>query len=181
MILFIALVVLALLAVVSEATSSRFLLGRRPTSGFVPNGTTQQDGTTPQGGTYQQGGGNFAGRTNFRSRNSGILNLFRIAPVFGRSFIWIMLGWSILGILLLALSAYGVWKTLHWSLNLSLVLGLVYLVGALPALFSIGGRGFNLLRFGMDLLSLVAAAVVAGLCLLPSVRDYFPAPLKKAR
>jgi uncharacterized membrane protein len=92
---------------------------------------------------------------------------------------WVSLGFSILGIVLLLLCAYGIWKSKVWGLNWGMFLAIVFLLGALPGLFSMGGRNVNWVRSGLNILSLVATLPILVLGVLPSVRDYFPKPVRR--
>ena len=85
--------------------------------------------------------------------------------------IFITLGITILGILLALLSAFGVWKQKSWGLNLGMVIAILFLLGALPGLFSLGGRNVNVLRTSITILTLVASAPILVLGILPSTRD----------
>lgn len=182
---------LVLLALISTATSlTGRLLFRAPNRQFNQG---QTNNGAPGGGNLPGGGGNFqgGGGGNFQGgfpggARGGIggLNLFGVTRSLGLNGPWVIylsLGFTILGILLLLVSAYAVWKSKIWGLNLALVLGILFLVGALPGLFSIGGRNPNWLRLGLNILSLVATLPVVGLSLLPSVRDYFPRPAPAPR
>ena len=190
------LVLLAVVSAVSTATQRIGFgnaRGNRPTAGL---GTGQQGGTngTFQGnngagaaGGGQQGGtnGNFqGGGGNFQNRGATGFNLFTVTRALGlspQSMIYINIAIPVIGILLLLGSAYGIWKQKIWGLNLATVLGLLFLVAGLPALFSIGGRNINWLRIGLNALSVVATLPILGLSFLPSVRDYFPKPAAKPR
>ena len=182
------LVVLALVSTVSAATS-RIGVGNR---GNRTGGTGTGTGTG--GGNFQgnnNSGGNFQGNNNGgqtdngttgttqRRTNQGGFNLFSLTRSLGISpqvMVYVNLGITILGILLVLLSAYGIWKQKIWGLNLATVMAIIFLIGAVPSLFSIGGRFVNWLRIGENVISTLATLPILGLSLLPSVRDYFPKP-----
>ena len=184
-IIIVALIVLAVLSTAS-LVSNRIGLLRAPNRQFQTQGGNFQGGGgtfQPGTGNFQGGGGNFQGNFGNGQNRRFItgFNLFSISRSIGISGPWLIyvsLGFSILGILLLLASAYGVWKGMRWGLNLGTVLGLVFLLGALPGLFSLGGRNFNWLRSGLNILSAAATLPILGLSLLPSVRDFFPKPKK---
>jgi hypothetical protein len=194
----ILLIVLALVSGTSLATTRNVLNGanRRQGNGNTQgnannNGNFQGNNGGTQGGTdgANNGGnntGNNAGNNanSQRRGNQGIFNLFGITRSLGLNFQviqYVSLGFQVLGIVLLLLSAYGVWKQQKWGLNLGMLLAFVFLLGALPALFSLGGRTINWLRTGLNLTSLAASLPVLALSMLPSVRDYFPRPKRKVR
>jgi ABC-type glycerol-3-phosphate transport system permease component len=167
------LVLLALISLTSTLTSrTGFTRIRQPgvaAGNFQGGNNNNNNGTDPQGGTTNNGG-NAGGGGNFQGRggNNAFGSIFRLL---GPSFIYISLGITVLGILLALLSAYGVWKQKRWGLNLGMVIALLFLIGALPALFSLGGRNINWLRTSLNILSLVASVPVLVLGILPSVRD----------
>jgi hypothetical protein len=158
------LIVLAILSGTSALTSR---------VGFT---RTRQSGTT--GNNFQGNGGNFQGGNgnngNFQARGGGGFNaftIFRSTGINPQIFGYITTGFTVLGILLALLSAFGVWKQKRWGLNLAMVIALLFLIGALPGLFSLGGRNLNWLRTSITILSLIASAPVLVLGILPSVRD----------
>jgi len=174
------LILLALLSGTSALTNRvGFTRTRQPgtfTGNNGANGTAPGDGTAP-GGNFQGGnGGNFQGGNapggNFQGRGGGNNPLGSIFRILGPSFIYISLGITIIGILLALLSAWGVWKQKKWALNLGMVIALLFLIGALPGLFALGGRNINLLRTSITVLSLIASVPVLVLGILPSVRDF---------
>ncbi|HEY3312678.1 MAG TPA: hypothetical protein VGK00_13640 [Anaerolineales bacterium] len=159
------------------APNRQFASGANQGQGF--NGNLQGNN-----GNFQGNNGNLQGGFGANRRVPGGLNLFSLSRSIGLSgpvVIFVSLGFSILGILLLLASAYGVWKAKRWGLNLGTLLGLVFLVGALPGLFFPGGRNINWLRMGTNILSAVATLPILALSLLPSVRDHFPRSAPKAR
>jgi hypothetical protein len=137
------------------------------------------NGNNPPGGNFQgENGGNFQrGNTpggSFQGRGGSGFNAFTIFRTVGinpQLIGYLTTGFTILGILLALLSAYGVWKQKRWGLNLAMVIALLFLIGALPGLFALGGRNINWLRTSITILSLVASAPVLVLGILPSVRD----------
>jgi uncharacterized membrane protein len=172
------LLVLALTSAVSIGYS-QLAFGRRGNNRPAGQSTTGQ-GTTPgnNNGTNNRGTG-----TNFQGRNAtGIFSLFSVTRSLGINplvMTWVSLGFSILGIVLLLLCAYGIWKSKVWGLNWGMFLAIVFLLGALPGLFSMGGRNVNWVRSGLNILSLVATLPILVLGVLPSVRDYFPKPVRR--
>ena len=173
------LILLALLSGTSALTSRVGFTRTRQPGAFT--------GNNPQGGNFQgrnggnfQGGngnnGNFQGGSNngnFQGRGGGFnaFTIFRTVGINPQIIGYITTGFTILGILLALLSAYGVWKQKRWGLNLAMVIALLFLIGALPGLFALGGRNINWLRTSITILSLVASAPVLVLGILPSVRD----------
>lgn len=194
------LLVMALVSTVSAATTRVGFGGNRGnrTGGTgTGNGTGNFQGNNNAGGNVQ--GNNAAGQadngagqtdngagtgTTQRRTNQGGFNLFSITRSLGLSplvMVYVSLGFTILGILLVLLSAYGIWKLKSWGLNLATVMALIFLIGAVPTLFTIGGRFINWLRIGEDVLSIVAALPILGMSFLPSVRDYFPKQKSKPK
>jgi hypothetical protein len=167
------LVVLALLSGTSALTSRVGFTRTRQPGALTGNNTQGGNGGNFQGGNgnngnFQGGNGN---NGNFQAR--GGTNAFgSIFRVLGPSFIYISIGITVLGILLSLLSAWGVWKQKKWALNLAMVLALLFLVAALPGLFSLGGRNINWLRTSITVLNLIASAPILVLGILPSVRDF---------
>jgi hypothetical protein len=171
------LVVLALISTTSVLTSR---------TGFARPANSQRNnatGVTASNGNFQgnngAGGGNFqgnngAGGGNFQARGGGGFNtftIFRSVGLSGQTMLYVTLGISILGILLALLSAFGVWKQKSWGLNLSMVIAILFLISALPGLFSLGGRNINLLRTSITILTLIASAPILVFGILPSTRD----------
>ena len=171
------LVVLALLSATSMLTS-RLGVARRQPGAFTGNGVTASTnggGGNPQagngGGNFQGGGG---GGGNFAGRGGGFnaFTIFRSAGLSPAVFGYINIGITVLGIVLALLCAYGLWKQKRWGLNWGMVIALLFLLGALPALFALGGRNFNLLRTSLTILTLVASVPILVIGILPSVRDF---------
>ena len=171
------LLVLALTSAISIGYS-QLAFGRRGNNRPVGQGTT---GGTTQGNN--NGGTNRGTGNNFQGRNAtGIFSLFSVTRSLGinpQVMTWVSLGFSILGIALLLLCAYGIWKSKVWGLNWGMFLAIVFLLGALPGLFSLGGRNVNWVRNGLNILSLVSTLPILVLGVLPSVRDYFPKPVRR--
>ncbi len=189
----ILLVVLAVLSAASALTQFGFRV--RPGTGF--NGNVSPNGNTQGGGNFQGGndggfqggnggggnGGNFQGGSGpggFQARGGGFggLNLFGVtrSPGINPQIVgYINIGATVLGILLALLCAYGVWKQKKWALNLSMALAFLFLLTAIPGVLSLGsiltGRGFNLLRTAIPIVSACASAVIIFLGILPSVRE----------
>jgi hypothetical protein len=168
------LVVLALLSGTSALTSRIGVATRvrQPgAAGSNTQGGNFQGGNNNNGGNFQGGNGN---NGNFQGRSGGGFNaftIFRTAGINPQIIGYLTTGVTILGILLALLSAYGVWKQKRWGLNLAMVIALLFLIGAIPGLFSLGGRNINWLRTSMTILTLVASAPILVLGILPSVRD----------
>lgn len=168
------LVVLALLSTTSIVMSRTFIA--RP--GFNrANGQANNFGNN--GGNFPGNNGNFQGNPggnggNFQGRGGGGFNTFTIFRSLGlapQMIGYIVLGISILGIVLVLLSAFGVWQQKNWGLNLGMVMAILFLIGAVPAIFSLGGRNVNWLRASINILTLVAAIPILIFGILPSVRD----------
>jgi hypothetical protein len=172
------LILLALLSITSAiSTQTGFARVRQPgqLNGATRNGGNSQGGN---GGNFQGGnGGNFQGGNGnngtFQNRTGNNNVLGSVFRLLGPSFIYISLGITILGIILALLSAFGVWKLKKWGLNLGMVVALLFLLGALPGLFTLGGRNINILRTSITILSLIASAPILVMGILPSVRDSF--------
>ncbi len=168
------LVVLALLSGTSALTSrTGFTRIRQPgaTGGNFQGGNGNNgnfQGGNGNNGNFQGGNGN---NGNFQARGgtNAFSSIFRLL---GPSFGYISIGITVLGIVLSLLSAWGVWKQKRWGLNLAMVLALLFLVAALPGLFSLGGRNINWLRTSITVLNLIASVPILVLGILPSVRDF---------
>lgn len=179
----ILLIALAVLSVVSLLTSQLGGVGgrARPQGSFngtpAPNGSNFQGrngGTNTQGGNNGGGfrGGNAGGNFQGRGGAGGAFAIFGAVRQLGISpqiFPFIGIGISVLGILLVLLCAYGVWKQKKKALNWAMVLAVLFLLAALPGLF-FGGR-FNVLSLVINVLQVGAAAAIVGMGVLPSVRD----------
>lgn len=167
------LVILALLSTTSTL-SNRLGVGRRQPGAFTANGAAGgnfQGGANNGGGNFQGGNGT-GGGGNFQGRGgNNIFSLFRTTGINFQVIGYISLGLTILGILLALLSAFGVWKQKRWGLNLGMLLALLFLIGAVPALFTLGGRNINILRSSITILTVVAATPILVYGILPSVRD----------
>jgi len=164
---------LILLALLSGTSALTNRLGaatrvRQPgANGNFQGGNGNFQGGNGNNGNFQGGTGN---NGNFQNRggNNALGSFFRL---FGPAFIYVSLGITIIGFILALLSAYGVWKLKKWGINLGMVIALLFLIGALPGLFALGGRNINLLRTSINILSLVASVPILVLGILPSVRD----------
>ncbi len=174
-------ILLILLALVSLATP--FLSGfRMSPAGRLP-GNMPQDGNfrpgnanPPSDGGFQ-GGQRQPGSENFLQRSdSSAFNLFSLTRALGlggQAMIYINYGIGVIGAGLTALAAFWVWKKKKAGLNLALVLAIVFLLGALPGVFS-GLRMMDataILRYALNLLSAGASLVILAMSSLPSVRD----------
>ena len=180
MIIAVLLVVLALLSTTSILTSRAGFA--RPAGAGGANRTNAQgapgaagggnfqanNGAGTAGGNFQgaNGGGNFAGRGGFNT-----FTLFRSLGLGGQTMFYVTLGVTILGILLALLSAFGVWKQKAWGLNLGMLLAILFLLAALPGLFSLGGRNINILRTSITIITLIASVPILVFGILPSTRD----------
>ena len=184
----IILVLLLIMAVVSTASAVSTRLGSggnrgNRSAGGTGQGTGNFQGNNNSGGNFQgnnaagqtdNGGG--TGTTQRRNTQTGF-NLFSMTRSLGinpQVMVYVSMGFTILGILLVLLSAYGIWKQKIWGLNLATLMAVIFLIGAVPALFTSSGRFINWLRIGENVLSTLAALPILGLSFLPSVRDYFP-------
>jgi hypothetical protein len=179
----ILLIVMALLSGISLATN-RISVGRTRQPGtFTNGGNAQGNGNFQGGGGDAQGNGTGQGNSNFQGngnfqRNSGfnLFSIFRTLGLGGQVMGYITLGFGILGIMFLLLSVYGVWMQKKWGLNLAMVMAVIFLLGALPGLFSlnISARFFNInvvLRFVETIVNAGASIVILFMGILPSVRD----------
>lgn len=174
-------ILLILLTLVSLATPflSGFgmnLAGRLP--GNMPQGSNfRPENANPphyggfQGGERPPGGGAFPQRSG-----SGAFNLFSLTRTFGlggQVMIYINYGAGVIGAGLAALAAFWVWKKKKAGLNLALILAILFLLGALPGIFS-GLRMMDatvIIRYVLNIFSAGAALVILGMGILPSVRD----------
>ncbi len=173
---------LILLALVSVATLATSRLMINPARSGLPGGAP------PAAGSFQSGGqpGAMPERIANGQRRpaQGGLNLFSLTRSLGLNpqvLGYTNLALPLTGIVLLLVSIAGIWRQKGWALNLATVLVLVYLLGALPGLLSLGGRNINWLRTATAIVSAAATLPVLALSLLPSVREYFPPPVKKPR
>ena len=162
--------VIALLSVIGLLAS-----GIRIGQPAFPQGV--QPGNMVPRGEFQPGNGNFQPRGgNFQQRGSpgGIFSLLGTARSLGINFQYIRyfsMGIVIIGVALALVAAFGVWKQKRWALNLGIVLAVLILLGALPGLFSIGGRFINWLPTSLNALKALASIPVIVLGILPSVRE----------
>ena len=144
-------------------------------------GNFQFNNGTGGNGNFQSGngnGGNFqfnngtGGNGGFQRRGGfNTFSILRSLGLSGQSIIYVNMGITILGILLLLLSAYGVWNQRRWGLNLAMVMSILFLFGAAPTLFNLGARNINWLRISITTLTLVASIPILVFGVLPSVRD----------
>jgi len=163
------LVILALLGLTSALTSPLGITAPRQQPGLpagMPGGNFQ--GNNNRENLPQNGNRNPQMRGGFNN-----FSLYRSLGLDPRLSSYVNLGFTLLGVLLALLSAWGVWKQKRWRLNLAMVVALLLLVGAVPGLFSLGGRNFNWLRAAVNILTSLAAAPILVLGSLPSVRDSF--------
>jgi hypothetical protein len=168
------LIVLALLSTVSALTSpTGFAGGRSPGQPGAAGGNFQgnnNDGNAPgnPGGGQNPQGGN---RNSQGSSGFNISSIFRSVGINPQISGYISIGLTILGVMLAWLSAWGVWKQRRWGLNLAMVLALLFLMAAIPGLFSLGGRNINWLHAALNILTTLASTPILVMGILPSVRD----------
>lgn len=174
-------ILLILLALVSLVTP--FLSGfRMSPAGRLP-GNMPQDGNfrpgnanPPSDGGFQ-GGQRQPGSENFLQRSdSSAFNLFSLTRTLrlgGQAMIYINYGIGVIGAGLAALAAFWVWKKKKAGLNLALVVAIIFLLGALPAIFA-GLRLINastVIRYALNLVSGAASLVILAMAILPSARE----------
>lgn len=173
-------ILLLVLAVLSTASILTNRIGFARPAGFANATNFQRNGGT--GGNFQfnngtggAGNGSFpinTGNRNFQRRSGfNTFSILRSLGLNGQAIIYVNLGIGILGILLVLLSAYGVWHQKSWGLNLAMVMAVLFLFGAVPILFSLGARNINWLRLSMSMLTLVVSVPILVYGILPSVRD----------
>jgi len=154
--------------------------------GGAGGGGFQGGGGAGGGGNFQGGGGGGGfGGGGFGGRGGGGFSLFTVTRSLGLSpqyIIYFNLAVSVIGILLALWCAFGVWTQKRWALNLAMLIGILFLLGALPGLFGLfsGGARFNLLRSAIPVLDVIAGAVIVFLGILPSVRDSFSQPVVRS-
>ena len=173
---------LALLALISLATPflSDFgmnLAGRQPGNmaqggNFRPeNANPPQDGGFQGGGNFQPGNGSLPQRSG--SGTASLTGILRTLGLGGQAMIYINYGIGIVGAGLAALAAFLIWKKKKAGLNLALLLAILFLLGAIPGIFS-GLRMMDatvIIRYTLNILSAGAALVILGMGILPSVRE----------
>ncbi len=172
------IILLVVLSIVSLAMP--FLSGLRMIpAGRLPGNMPQADNFRPENANPPQGGGFQGGRSgnNLLQRpNSGAFNLFSLTRALGlggQAMIYINYGISGIGAGLAALAAFWVWKKKKAGLNLALVLAIIFLLGALPGVFS-GLRFMDtiaIIRYTLNLLSAGASLVILAMAILPSARE----------
>jgi hypothetical protein len=134
-----------------------------PPGNLVPRGDFQPgEGNLPQGNLQQRGapGGPFSLFGAVRSLGIDFQFLRHVSTVLG-----------FIGIALTVVAAIFVWKQKRWALNLGIVLAILFLLGSLPGLFSMGGRFISWLPTSLNLLKALASIPIIVLGILPSVRD----------
>jgi hypothetical protein len=151
-------VITILLLALALITSSSFLL-----TGRLPGNVNRQFNS----GNFQPASRNFSGRS---PGSFSPFALMRTLGLGGQVFRYISIGISVIAIGLLLISAYGVWKQRRWSLNLGIVLAILFLLGSLPGLFS-GGSFFNLTRALINYGRMGASIAIIVMGVLPSVRE----------
>jgi hypothetical protein len=134
----------------------------------APGGGSQGNsaGAGAPGGSFQGRGGGGGGFFGFFS-TAGI---FRALGLDFQLMSTANLIVAALGVLLLLLSAFGLWMQKRWALYLAIVVGILFLLGAVPGL-AFGGFRFNPARTGLEALSALCALAVIVLGLLPSTRS----------
>lgn len=171
-------ILLVLLALASGASLAVNQFGAARIRQGGPGGAFATPGPgTPAPGDNSQGnpgpgtgrnGGNFPGRGG--GGFFGLAGIFRNLGIDFQLMGYINLAIAGLGILLLLVSALGVWMQKRWGLYLAIVVAILFLLGAVPGLLFGGGR-FSLMRTGLDLLSAALAVGVIFLSFLPSTRS----------
>jgi len=170
-------ILLLVLAALSTASIVTNRIGFARSAGFANGTNFQRNGGNFQSnnGTGDTGNGNFPinnGNRTFQRRSGfNTFSILRSLGLNGQAIIYVNLGIGILGILLVLLSAYGVWRQKSWGLNLAIVMALLFLIGAAPTLFNLGARNFNWLRTSISILTLVGSVPILVYGILPSVRD----------
>lgn len=165
---------LIVLAVVSLITPFISGIGFNPT-GRQPGTMPPTDNARPEGGNVPQGG--LPGSGNVPQRSGGMaFNLFGLTRALGlgvQMMPYVNYGAGLLGAGLAGLAAFWVHQRKKAGLNLALALGIVFLLGALPAI--LGGLRFanalSTARYALNLLSILASVGILALSILPSVRD----------
>jgi len=160
--------VIGLLSLISLLTS-----GVRIGQPALPQGV--QPGNMVPRGDFQPGEGNLP-QGNFQQRGApgGLFSLFSTARSLGIEFQYlryVSIALGIIGIALTVVAAIFVWKQKRWALNLAIVLAILFLLGALPGLFSLGGRFVDWLPTSLNALKALASIPIIVLGILPSVRD----------
>jgi len=160
--------VIGLLSLISLLTS-----GVRIGQPALPQGV--QPGNMVPRGDFQPGEGNLP-QGNFQQRGApgGLFSLFGAARSLGIEFQYlryVSIALGIIGIALTVVAAIFVWKQKRWALNLAIVLAILFLLGALPGLFSLGGRFVDWLPTSLNALKALASIPIIVLGILPSVRD----------
>ena len=160
--------VIGLLSLISLLTS-----GVRIGQPALPQGV--QPGNMVPRGDFQPGEGNLP-QGNFQQRGApgGLFSLFSTARSLGIEFQYlryVSIALGIIGIALTVVAAIFVWKQKRWALNLAIVLAILFLLGALPGLFSLGGRFVDWLPTSLNALKALSSIPIIVLGILPSVRD----------
>ena len=160
--------VIGLLSLITLLTS-----GVRIGQPALPQGV--QPGNMVPRGDFQPGEGNLP-QGNFQQRGApgGLFSLFSTARSLGIEFQYlryVSIALGIIGIALTVVAAIFVWKQKRWALNLAIVLAILFLLGALPGLFSLGGRFVDWLPTSLNALKALASIPIIVLGILPSVRD----------
>ena len=160
--------VIGLLSLITLLTS-----GVRIGQPALPQGV--QPGNMVPRGDFQPGEGNIP-QGNFQQRGApgGLFSLFGAARTLGfdlQYIRYVSMGIAIIGIVLTLVAAYFVWKQKRWALNLAIVLAILFLLGALPGLFSLGGRFVDWLPTSLNALKALSSIPIIVLGILPSVRD----------
>jgi hypothetical protein len=146
-----------LLLVLALITASSFLMTGR----FTGSVTRQFSG-----GNFRPSGRNFPGRAPGFFSPFGLMRTLGLSgPLFG----YVGIGISVLAIVLLLISAYGIWKQKRWALYLGVVLAALFLLSSLSGLLS-GGAFFNLTRALVDYGRAAISVAIIVMGVLPSVR-----------
>jgi len=136
-------------------------------SSFLPTGRINGNVNRQfSGGNFRPSARNLPGRAPGFFSPFGLIRALRVSgPLFG----YIGIGISVVGIVLLLISAYGVWQQKRWALNLGIVLAALLLVSSLPGLLT-AGAFFNLTRALVDYGRAAISVAIIVMGVLPSVR-----------
>jgi heme A synthase len=138
--------------------------------GVQPGNMVPRSDFQPGNGNFQPGSGNF----QQRGSQGGLFSLFGATRSLGINFQYVRyvsMGIAIIGIVLTLVAAYFAWKQKRWALNLAVVLAILFLLGSLPGLFTLGGRFISWLPTSLNVLKALASIPIIVLGILPSVRD----------
>jgi hypothetical protein len=165
------LILLAILSAVSTFTGT--VNAPRGLPGNPPAGANLQGNAAPP--TGGNGSANAQGGSGSPQRAGGpggfsTFSIFRTLGINGQIMGYVEAGVALIGIVLLGLSTFGLWRQKRWALNLGMALAVLFLCGAVVGLMT-GGPMLNVLRLVLNILQAVAALPVVAMGFLPSVRD----------